>query len=122
MVSAASSRRLSNCTTPVSDSRGRQSTGRVSVRSKIQRGAGVRIVTAISGRSRPSSLRTSMSREAWPKPWPDTYHAIVATNASERRAQDVVERSRGDEGHVAAQVLGDVFQIGSVQRRQDERV
>src|SRR6478735_5473614 len=63
-----------------------------------------------------------MSRDAWPKPCPDTYHTIVATPASERRAQHVVQRLRGDEGHVSTQVLGDVLEIGGVQCREDESV
>jgi hypothetical protein len=56
---------------PVSDSTEWKSIEARTVRSNSHRGAAVRHWIAMPGRIRTSALMTSMSRDAWPKPWPD---------------------------------------------------
>ena len=75
-VSASSSRRLSIWTTPVSHSVCWKSTGARSVRSKIHRFAPVRTTIGMSGRRSRRALMISISRDAWPKPWPEMYQTM----------------------------------------------
>ena len=72
MVSASSSVSASICTTPVSHSSVLKATLPLTVRSKSQRGADVRTPMRVSGRRARTALMTSMVREAWPNPWPET--------------------------------------------------
>src|ERR1044071_8358257 len=103
--------------TPVSASSGCQSIGRVSVRSKIHRGADVRTVIGISGCASPRRLRTSISRAAWPKPCPEMYQTItlfpppIPDPCSECDLEDFVQPLDRNEGHALSEVPRELLEI-----------